>query len=201
MEAVAVIDFETTGLNPAWGDRPTEIAIAIVKNGQVVERFQSLMNPDRPIPADVTRLTGITDAMVARAPKVHTVMREAVRFVGDARVVAHNASFDKKFWDAETGQIGALRFEPFACTMLLSRRFYPQCVNHKLGTVIQTLKLPSSGTAHRAMADAEMATNLWLRMQHDVSRMYGVRPPSHELMVKVQRTPKGQVPRLLATFK
>lgn len=201
MERVAVLDFETTGLNPSWGDRPTEIAINVVVNGRVVDRFQSLMNPERPIPADVTRLTGITDQMVARAPKVHAVMREAIRFVGNARVVAHNASFDKKFWEAEVGKLGEDRIPTFACTMLLARRLYPECPNHKLGTVIQSLNLPQPALAHRATADTDMATHLWVRIGNDVRQRFGVQNPTHELLFKVQRTPKTEIRRFFDSLK
>jgi DNA polymerase-3 subunit epsilon len=68
METVAVLDFETTGLSPNYGDRTTEIAITLVRDGLVVDSFQSLMNAGRRIPADVTALTGITNAMIAAAP-------------------------------------------------------------------------------------------------------------------------------------
>lgn len=193
MEKVAVLDFETTGLSPSWGDRPTEIAINLIVNGRVVDRFDSLMNPERPIPADVTRLTGITDQMVARAPKVSTVMREAIRFVGDARVVAHNASFDRRFWEAEVTAIGKNQVPTFACTMLLSRRLYPECPNHKLATVIKTLKLPQPAVVHRAAADAEMATQLWMRITTDIRARFGVQAPTYELLQRVQRTPKTKV--------
>ena len=100
MEAVAVIDFETTGLSPAQGDRATEIAAVIVEDGRVVDRYQSLMNAGVRIPAYIEALTGITNAMVRSAPSAGEVMRDVSDFVGDMPIVAHNASFDAKFWDA-----------------------------------------------------------------------------------------------------
>jgi hypothetical protein len=125
METVAVLDFETTGLSPNYGDKATEIAITLVRDGQVVDRYQSLMNAGRRIPAEVTQITGITNAMIATAPPVAKVMREACNFVGKTPVVAHNASFDKKFWDAERAYLSLSSASVFACTMLLSRRIYP----------------------------------------------------------------------------
>ena len=79
MSCIAVIDFETTGLSPAMGDRATEIAIVLVEeaSGKVVDRFQSLMNAGRYIPSFIESLTGISNAMVAAAPAADTVMREA----------------------------------------------------------------------------------------------------------------------------
>lgn len=197
METVAVLDFETTGLSPNWGDRATEIAITLVRDGQVIDRFQSLMNAGRRIPTEVTQLTGITNAMIASAPPVAKVMREACKFVGNRPVVAHNASFDKKFWEAELAFLSIPSLSVFACTMLLSRRLYPQSPNHRLSTLVQLLGLPKSGRAHRAMVDAEMAGHLWCRIQQDISKTYGVQSVNHELLTRVQKVSRVKIPALL----
>ena len=197
METVAVLDFETTGLSPNYGDRATEIAIALVRDGQVVDRFQSLMNAGRRISAEVTQLTGITNAMIAAAPPVAKVMRDAAKFVGTTPVVAHNASFDKKFWEAELAYLSMPTASVFACTMLLSRRLYPNASNHRLSTLVQLLGLPKSGRAHRAMVDAEMTSHLWCRIQRDVSETYGVRLVNHELLTRVQKVSRLKMPMLL----
>lgn len=196
-ETVAVLDFETTGLSPNYGDRATEIAIALVRNGQVIDRFQSLMNAGCRIPAEVTQLTGITHAMIRAAPPVAQVMHEAARFVGKTPVVAHNASFDKKFWEAELGRLSIPSTSVFACTMLLSRRLYPGADNHRLTTLVQMLGLPQAARAHRAMADVEMACHLWCRIQQDVTRIYGIEPVSHALLTRAQRTARVKLPVLL----
>ncbi|NML18038.1 3'-5' exonuclease [Azohydromonas caseinilytica] len=193
MERVAVLDFETTGISPGQGDRPTEVAIALVENGCIVDRFQSLMNPGRRIPAFVTQLTGISNDMVAGAPAVAQVMREAARFVGRLPVVAHNAAFDRKFWVAELQRLALDAHAPFACTMLLARRLYPDCANHKLGTLVDALGLPQSGRAHRAMVDAEMASHLWCRIGADVAERYRVGDVSHALLARVQATPRARL--------
>lgn len=119
------MDFETTGLSPAWGDRATEIAITLVREGKVIDKFQSLMNAGRRIPFEVTQLTGITNDMIATAPHVAKVMREASLFVGKMPVVAHNASFDKKLWDSELKNLSfyeKLFFLPMICTLKLNNR-------------------------------------------------------------------------------
>jgi DNA polymerase III, alpha subunit (gram-positive type) len=108
------------------------------------------MNPGRRIPAFITDLTGITNAMVAAAPAVAEVMREAARFVSTLPVVAHNTSFDRKFWVAELRRLALDANTPFACTMLLARRLYPECTSHKLGVLVEALQLPKPGRAHRA---------------------------------------------------
>ena len=115
MEVVAVIDFETTGLSPAQGDRATEVAAVIVEDGRVVDRYQSLMNAGVRIPAFIEALTGISNAMVRSAPPAGEVMREVSDFVGDIPIVAHNASFDAKFWGvvAMGGAVIILFFLPW----------------------------------------------------------------------------------------
>ncbi len=200
METVAVLDFETTGLSPDWGDRATEIAITLVRDGQVVDRFQSLMNAGRRIPSDVIQLTGITNEMIASAPAVSKVMRDAVKFVGKVPVVAHNASFDRKFWNAELEHLSIKPAQAFACTMLLSRRIYPESPNHKLSTLVHLLGLPKGGRAHRAMVDAEMAGHLWVRIQKDITKTYRIRSVNHDLLARVQTVSRVQVPRFLQSY-
>ncbi|MDD5324901.1 MAG: 3'-5' exonuclease [Polaromonas sp.] len=187
MSPIAVIDFETTGLSPSYGDRATEVAIVLVERGRVVDRFQSLMNAGVRIPAFITQLTGISNAMVAAAPDAARVMRDASRFVGNAPMVAHNASFDRKFWAGELARLGLPAPQPFACTMLVSRRLYPQALNHKLGSLVDYHRLPRAGAAHRALADAEMAAELLGRIQQDLRTRHGVANPNHALLMALQR--------------
>ncbi|WP_092937484.1 3'-5' exonuclease [Paracidovorax wautersii] len=196
--AIAVIDFETTGMTPAQGARATEVAIVLLQGGRVVDRFQSLMNTGAWIPPFITQLTGITNAMVAEAPPAAEVMREAARFVGSAPMVAHNAAFDSKFWGAELAQAGVAAQQPFACTVLLSRRLYPEAPSHKLGLIVDHLGLPRAGRAHRALADAEMAAALLARMQHDLRQRWHVDNPDHALLSTLQRCARPKVPALLA---
>jgi DNA polymerase-3 subunit epsilon len=120
-------------------------------------------------------------------------MREAARFVAGAPMVAHNAAFDRKFWQAELARSGQEGSHNFACTLLLSRRLYPQAPNHKLGTLAALHHLPSSGRAHRALADAEMAAHLLVQMQHDLKTRYGCPQPDHALLMGLQRTSKHLV--------
>lgn len=195
---IAVIDFETTGISPGQGARATEVAIVLLESGQVVDRFQSLMRTGVWIPSFITQLTGISNAMVAEAPAAEEVMGEAARFVGAAPMVAHNAAFDRKFWEAELGHAGLPAPQPFACTVLLSRRLYPEASSHKLGSIVDHLGLPRAGRAHRALADAEMAASLLARMQQDLQRRWGIAQPSHGLLSELQRCPKGQIATMLA---
>ncbi|MBY4804639.1 PolC-type DNA polymerase III [Burkholderia cepacia] len=200
MQTVAVLDFETTGLSPNLGDRATEIAVILLRDGQVVDRFQSLMNAGRRIPSDVVALTGITNEMIASAPPASKVMKEAAAFVGKHAVVAHNAGFDKRFWQAELGLLGMTAEHAFACTMLVARRIYPDALSHRLSSLADMLRLPKSGRAHRAMVDAEMASHLWCRLQQDIARTYGLDRIDHTLMTRVQATAKAKVPMYLRSL-
>lgn len=197
MEPIAVIDFETTGMSPETGGRATEVAIVLLEDGQVVDRYQSLMNAGVWIPPFITQLTGITNAMVREAPPAAEVMREAARFVGNAPMVAHNASFDRKFWQGELARLALAAPQPFACTVLLSRRLYPQAPNHKLGTLVDFHGLPRTGQAHRALADAEMAAALLGRIQQDLRERHGVPQPDHALLMGLQNCNRAAVPHWL----
>lgn len=196
--AIAVIDFETTGMTPAQGARATEVAIVLLEQGRVVDRFQSLMQTGAWVSPFITELTGITNAMLRTAPPAAEVMRDAARFVGAAPMVAHNASFDSKFWQAELALAGEAAPQLFACTVLLSRRIYPQAPSHSLGNLARYLHLPSTGRAHRALADAEMAAALLARMQQDLCERHALPWPEHELLMQLQRCSKARVGSWLA---
>lgn len=198
MSLIAVIDFETTGLSPAYGDRATEVAIVLVERGRVVDRFQSLMNAGVRVPSFITQLTGISNAMVAAAPDVAQVMARASRFVGNAPMVAHNASFDRKFWVGELARLGLPAPQPFACTLLVSRRLYPQAPNHKLGSLVDYHCLPRTGAAHRALADAEMAAELLGQIQQDLRTRHGVANPDHALLMALQRCARSALGTFMA---
>lgn len=193
MQTVAVIDFETTGLSPAMGDRATEVAVVMVADGEIVDRYQSLMNAGAYIPAFIESLTGISNAMIRKAPPVAEVMCELAAFVGDVPLVAHNASFDSKFLDAEWSGINRQRKQEFACSLLLSRRVYPAAPNHKLGTLVRHLGLPDAARHHRALADAEMTAHLWVRMVADIQRQYGLSAVPHEFLRALQKAPKAKM--------
>lgn len=195
---IAVIDFETTGLSPGQGGRATEVAIVLLEGGRVVDRFQSLMNAGVRIPAFITQLTGITNAMVAQAPPAEEVMREAARFVGTAPMAAHNASFDRQFWVAELALAGVAAPHDFTCTVLLSRRLIPEAPSHKLGLLIDFLGLPRAGRAHRALADAEMAAALLAHMQDRLQQQWPGLQPDHALLRALQGRSKAQTPAWLA---
>ena len=193
MDPLVVIDFETTGLSPDAGDRATEIAAVLIRDGHIVDQYQSLMNAGRRIPSFIEQLTGISNAMVREAPPASQVMAEVADFVGDYPLVAHNASFDRKFWEAELARIGRRTTQPFICSLLLSRRLLPEAPNYKLGTLVRHAGLPVAGRAHRAQADAEMAAHLTLYLERSLMTRFGLAEVSHDLLGRIQRTPKAKL--------
>lgn len=196
-ERIAILDFETTGMSPAHGARAAEVGIVLVEHGRIAGRFQSLMNAGQHMPAFITQLTGITTAMLQAAPPAEAVMREAAAFVGDAPLIAHNAAFDSKFWLDELQRAGCHTATRFACTVLLSRRLYPEAPSHSLGRIVRHLQLPPDHKAHRALADAEMTAHLLLRMQADLRGRWHIPDPHHALLQRIQACPRKHLARLL----
>lgn len=165
----AVVDVETTGGRPDQGDRITEIAVVTVRDGQVVDLFETLVNPERSIPPFITRLTNISWEMVRDKSPFRDVCDEVLRALGDSVFVAHNASFDWRFVSAEvsrsTGrELGGRRL----CTVRLARRLLPQLRSRSLDWVARHygVEIPD-GMRHRAAGDALATAHCLLRLLDD----------------------------------
>ena len=197
-ESVVVLDFETSGLSPGFGDRPIEIGALKIVKGRVVDQFQSLMNPGFKVNGFIQGYTGISNRMLATAPPCEQVMEEFFRFISGQALVAHKASFDSKFLDLELARLGRARTGEFACTMLTARRVFPSALNHQLETLVDYLGIPTSGRAHRALADAQATSELWLRMLAEIRNTYRLQSISFETMQRLGKTPKKAVPLFLA---
>ena len=161
-EFVAV-DVETTGLRPLH-QRITEVGLIRFVNGAAVARFESFCNPDRSIPAYISKLTGITDAHVAGAPRFAEIAEDVLAFVGASLVVGHNVGFDVAFINAELKRLGqpALINETLD-TLGLATRLLPNLRKPSLGNVAGELGL-APGRRHRAGRDAELAGEIALRL-------------------------------------
>lgn len=195
MQTIAVIDFETTGISPNSGGRATEIAAVLVQDGRIVDQYQSLMNSGAWVPPYIEQLTGISNEMLADAPDSAAVMRELAQFTAGCPLVAHNASFDRGFWQAEMAHAG-IAPDPaheFACTVLLSRRLWPEAGSHALGEITRFHGIAFSGRAHRAMADALVTAELLLKVKAEIARRFaldlGRTEVDHALLAELQRTP------------
>ncbi len=196
-DTLIVLDFETTGLSPDRGDRAIEIGAVKLQRGEVVARFQQLMNPGFAVSPFIESYCGITNAELAKAPPCGEVMAQFAEFIGEHNLVAHNASFDRRFLEAELGRIGRDYGGEFACSLLLARRLYPQAPNHKLGTLVAYKGILHDGIFHRALADTEMTARLWLAMLSDLAREHGIQQPSFRQLQQLARQPKASVPALL----
>lgn len=169
-----VLDFETSGMSPSKGARVIEVGAVRLRGNKIVDRFQRLANPNVFLNDFIIELTGITNEMVRSADPIEEVMEQFSSFIGDDFLVAHNASFDQSFLEAELLNIGRSRALNFGCSMLVSRRVYPQAPNHKLSTLVHYKKLPTNGMYHRALEDAEMTAHLWLMMEADLKEKYSL---------------------------
>ncbi len=170
---VIVFDLETTGLS-ALSDRITEIGAVRLHEGAVSDTFNTLVNPERPIPPKITELTGITDAMVENALSEREALQAFYDFCGDTTVlVAHNAGFDTAF----IRQAAARQDMPYPFgaidTVPLARGLYPSLKNHKLNTVAEHLHL-GDFNHHRACDDAAVLAEIFLCMSSDLRDLRGV---------------------------
>lgn len=196
-EPVVVLDFETSGLSPDQGDRAIEIGAVIIRNQRIAESYQSLINPGFLITREIEMVTGINNNMLNDAPSADSVMTELAKFIGNYPLVAHNASFDQKFLEAEFALIGKSRPYHFGCTLKVARRIYPDLPNYKLETLIRCKGLATGGQFHRALADAEMTAALWLKMLDDLRSQYGFTEIPFETISKLCKTPVPKVDQFL----
>jgi len=195
--SVVVLDFETTGLSPDGGDRAIEIGAVLLQDNQIVDRFQSLMNPKMRVSSFIEEYTGITNTMLASAPSPAEAMGKFAKFIAGHHLVAHNASFDRRFLDAEFQRINKERQQEFACSMLVARRLYPDAPSHRLETLVRYKDLVNSGVFHRALADAEMTAHLWICMIDDLKADFRLRAVPFALMRQLAKVPKRAVPDFL----
>ena len=159
---VIVFDIETTGLSRDT-DRITEIGAVKLRNLEVVDRFQTFVNPGIPIPPNITDLTGITDAMVEDAPDEKSAVEEFIKFAGKGVIVAHNADFDTSFISKVCERHDIKYDIRYADTLKLCRAALPHLKNHKLDTVAKEYKL-GNFNHHRAIDDAEMLSKIFISL-------------------------------------
>jgi DNA polymerase-3 subunit alpha (Gram-positive type) len=163
-DEIIVFDVETTGLSPV-NDRVTEIGAVKLRNMQVVDSFQTFVNPERHIPEKITELTGITDAMVANAPNERQALQEFIKFCGNSKPVlaAHNAHFDTSFIRNICSRQGIDFSFVTIDTLVLCQVMLPNIQRHKLNYVAKTLKL-GKFDHHRADSDALMLAKIYINL-------------------------------------
>jgi DNA polymerase-3 subunit epsilon len=194
-QEVVVLDFETTGLSPDYA-RIIEVGAAVFCNGEVRETFEELMDPGIFLPSCITELTGISRAMLRGKPRPEAVMPRLRDFIGNRVVVAHNASFDGKFLNAEMSRAGLSFASPLLCTLLLARRLLPGLPSYKLEILARHLDIDSD-CFHRALDDVIVTGNLWHRLCQTVANATGLRRPDYEVMKTICGKSKRAVPAYL----
>lgn len=157
-----VFDLETTGTKSFC--RVIEIGAYRVRNYQIVDEFQTLVNPEILIPKFITKLTNINDKMVRDAPKFTEIISDFMEFIGDSVLVAHNASFDMRFLNYEISRIYSNRrlANFYLCTVSLSRKLLPSIENHRLKTVANYYSIDLNNH-HRASADALATAKIFIK--------------------------------------
>jgi len=190
---VIILDFETTGLSPRYGDRAIEIGAILIEHHKITRRFQSLMNPGFRISPFIESYTGISNRMIQTAHSCEDVMKQFTKFIGNYPLVAHNASFDRKFLDSELKFIGKSRQNQMACSMLTARRIYPDIPNHQLKTLVRHCQIHTDEIFHRALADAEMTGHLWISMIDKIKNTFGINHISFDLMQKLSKITKKRL--------
>src|SRR6185312_12899432 len=159
-----VVDTETTGMRAWHGDRVTEIAAVVVRNGVICERFETLVNPERPIPRMITALTHIDASMVRNAPVFADVCDELLRVLEGHVFVAHNVEFDWRFLSAELVRARGRRLVGRKlCTVRLARRVLPYLRSRRLDSLARYYDIRIVDR-HRAGGDAHATAHVLLRL-------------------------------------
>jgi DNA polymerase III epsilon subunit family exonuclease len=146
------LDTETTGLQPGF-HQLVEIGAIKFRGDEVLDEYQTLINPERDIPEEVVQIHGIRSDMVADAPRAPEVIPALIEFIGDAPLLAHNAPFDESFISFNLQSIGAEQPEnPIYDTLIMTRKLFPELRSHSLANLAVYLDIDEM-PAHRAIAD------------------------------------------------
>ncbi len=172
----AILDIETTGGSPAT-EKITEIAIFFHDGDKVVDEWSTLINPEKPIPYFITGLTGITNEMVADAPRFYEVAREIVERTENHTIVGHNVQFDYSFIRSEFKRLGFDFSRKTLCTVRLTRKAFPGYRSYSLGRICKELDIEFTDR-HRAAGDAMATAKLFelIRRQQDASGLLELEP-------------------------
>ena len=157
-----VFDIETTGLSNEKNNI-TEIGAVKVENGKITDKWSTFVNPGEKIPQNIVELTGITDEMVADAPKIEEVLPEFFNFCKDCVLVAHNANFDVGFIKVMAKRHNLPFENTYLDTLQLARSLYPDLANHKLDTLATHLSVLLENH-HRAVDDAKATADIFVKM-------------------------------------
>ncbi len=184
-------DLETTGLS-SRNDRIIEIGAVIMKEGKEVDRFQTFVDPRRPLDKKIVELTGITDDMLRGAPTIEEALPKFLEFVGDRVLVAHNSDFDTGFVRAACTRLQLPYTYTVADTLILSQNLLPQLTKHKLDVVANALSLPEFNH-HRAADDAAICGLIMARLLRQMEEELNIHSLQQVNSAMVELRAKGRV--------
>ena len=161
-----VLDLETTGRSYR-SEKITEIGIMKVKNGEVIEEFDELVDPEKPIPEEVVEITHISDDMVKGKPTIDVIMPKALEFIGDSVVVTHNTDFDIGWMRYNCQKLGLEFNSTYLDTLRLSKKIYTNFTKYKLGIIAEKLGIEVD-VAHRALADVDTTVKVLNKMLEEI---------------------------------
>jgi len=170
-----VVDVEATGAKTP-PNRLIELGAYRIRNGRIVDKFLSLVNPEIPIPRFVVSLTGISNDMVKRAPMFADLAPRWLDFVSDSVLIAHNSNFDTSFLNHEISRVypGHRMVNPHLCTVKLCRRVLPELLNHRLDTIAEHFSIPIV-SRHRAGCDALATAEIFIQLLPKLEVTHGVK--------------------------
>jgi len=157
-----VLDLETTGISH-FTEKITEVGIIKIKNGEVIDTFETFVNPEKPIPEEVVEITHITDDMVKDAETIDKVIPKIIEFIGDSVLVAHNADFDIGYLKYNFEKYGYKLDNSYIDTLRLSKAVFPELKKYKLGVIAASLNIQVD-VAHRALDDVKTLVAVFNRI-------------------------------------
>lgn len=170
LDHYAVVDIETTGLDK-YSDRITEIAVVLVENGVIVNRFSTLVNPGVSIPHQITELTGITNSMVKNKPTIDEILPDFMKFVEGYTLIAHNANFDIGFLQLAHTRVFHESFVFSYVDTLDLAKYVIKPSNYKLTTIAKFFDIPTPNS-HRALADCETLMQCYEKIKYLAKILY-----------------------------
>lgn len=189
---VAVLDVETTGLNPSFGDRICEIGLVLARGNQIEETYSSLVNPERPISSGAAAVNGLSDDMLITAPLFAEIANEVLARLENRILICHNLPFDFGFLKMETSRLGISLQIPFTVDTLAIARRYGRFHSNSLEAIAYQLGLNPTAS-HRALADALTTFEVWQYFNHslgiETGQLIQTLPPEQTLPIEIQIPP------------
>ncbi len=195
MEKYAIVDVETTG-GSYRSDKIIEIAVIVYQKNEIVEEFTSLINPNRNIPFEITRITGITDDMVKNAPRFYEIARNIADLTQGCVFVAHNVHFDYSFIREEFRQLGYSYTRRKLCTVQLAKRYFSGLKSYSLDNLINHLNIQNK-QRHRALDDTRATLEVFKHILHLASNDHAEISPLTLLLNKCKFPPNLDFDKIL----